>query len=296
MRIQYNFTSELDEVVERERQVVTPTQSRTAPRSAPSSSDLEQQIESYIGRLRSSGRITSNERTAWSVYDFNSGKKLVSINEDVPLQCASMVKPYVALAFFHEVNRGRFSYGSRSRSNMEAMIQRSNNSSTNWVIDQVGGPNAVQRILTRNYGDIFQNTSIVEKIPSGGRTYKNKSSAHDYSRFLFSLWNNNLPSSREMRRLMALPGRDRIYTGARRVPEGTLVYNKTGSTARLIGDMGILVARDNAGRRYPYTMIGIIEKSSRASNYGSFASSRGNTIREVSNLAYTEMKKRHDLI
>ncbi len=43
--------------------------------------------------------------------------------------------------------------------------------------------------------------------------------------------------------MMSLHGIDRLYTDVPSVPEGTRVYNKTGSTAMCCGDMGILVAR-----------------------------------------------------
>ena len=66
---------------------------------------------------------------------------------------------------------------------------------------------------------------------------------------------------------MALPKRGRIYTGVDGIPEGTQVYNKTGSTARLCADMGILNVPGPGGRRYPYTLVGIIEKEQNAPDY-----------------------------
>lgn len=275
--------------------------SRPRKFSAPDEPDvsfekLELAVENYIKGLRRKGLISSDERTAWSVYDFTTGKKVVDINEDLPLQAASMIKPFVCLAFFHEARRGRIVYGPRSRAKMEAMIQRSNNSATNWIMKQVGGPRAVQRILDRNYGYIFKQTRIVEYIPSGGRTYRNKASAHDYSRYLFALYHNRLPYSKEMKRIMNLPGRDRIYTGAHAVPKGTKVYNKTGSTSRLCGDMGILMVPGRNGRLYAYTVIGIIEKPRGARSYSRWIKARGDAIREVSNIIYYAMKSRHGLI
>jgi len=94
---------------------------------------------------------------------------------------------------------------------------------------------------------------------------------------------------------MGLPGIDRLYTDARQVPQGTQVFNKTGSTAMCCGDMGILVARGRDGKRYPYIVIGIIESGHRASSYGPWISRRADVIREVSNLVYLDMKKRHPL-
>ncbi|MEM9283083.1 MAG: serine hydrolase [Verrucomicrobiota bacterium] len=256
---------------------------------------IESQIETYIKSLRGKGVIRSHERTAWLVYDITSGRKLVSINENTQLQAASMVKPYLALAFFHQVQAGRIIYGSKSRRHMELMIQKSNNDSTNWVMQQTGGPAATQALLKRHYPSLCQHLKLVEYIPKSGRTYRNMGSAGDYGRFLTALWQGKLPEYREILRLMALPGIDRLYTDAKRVPSGTLVYNKTGSTAMCCGDMGILVARGRNGKRYPYVIVGIIESSHRTTAYGTWISRRADVIREVSNITYLGLKKHHPL-
>ena len=256
-------------------------------------SPLDLEIERYVKSLRSKGAIRSSERTAWLVYDFTSGKKLASINANHQLQAASMIKPYLALAFFHQVRAGKLSYGSTSRRHMELMIQKSNNSSTNWVMRQTGGPAATQALLKRHYPSLCRQLHLVEYVPAGGRTYRNKGSAADYGEFLNALWKGRLPHSKEILRVMGLPGRDRLYTNAKRVPPGTRVYNKTGSTAMCCGDMGILVAKGANGRSYPYAVIGIIQGGKRNKSYGSWIASRGNVIREVSNRAYLAMKQRY---
>ncbi|MGD9357216.1 MAG: serine hydrolase, partial [Chromatiales bacterium] len=235
---------------------------------------LEVAVEDYIKRLRREGKIARDERTGWAVYDFTTGEKLVTINENIQFQAASLIKPFIAAAFFHLVEQGDLIYGSKSRRHMEKMIQRSNNPSTNWVMKQVGGPRAVQRILMQHYPEIFRDVHMVVYIPANGRTYLNKASIHDYNRFLYALWKDEIPRAGEIRRLMALPGADRIYTGAKALPKGTEVYNKTGSTAHLCGDMGILNVEGPDGKRYPYTIIGIIEKQQPARNYSSWIRSR----------------------
>ena len=175
------------------------------------------------------------------------------------------------------------------------MIQHSNNASTNWVARQVGGPKAVEKVLKQQYPGIFRNTHLVEYIPANGRTYRNKASIHDYSRFLYAVWNERIAGAREIKRLMALPGSDRIYTGAHDVPKGTRVYNKTGSTARLCGDMGILSVEGKDGKRYPYTLIGVIEKEQSADNYTRWIRSRSEVIRNVSNIVYRGIAEHHDI-
>jgi beta-lactamase class A len=256
--------------------------------------DLQSSVEDYIGRLRLEGKIKDDERTAWSVYDFTSGEKLVSINEDDQFEAASMVKLFIAAAFFFKVEQGELIFGNRSRRHMELAIQHSNNASTNWMLRKIGGPIATQRILKRNYPDIFQDTRIVEYIPRGGRTYLNKASPHDYSRFLRAVWNEDISGAREIKRLMGLPGPDRIRTGIQGIPAGTRVYNKTGSTARVCGDVGILIAKGPDGKRYPYTVIGIIEKGKRARKYTTWIRSRGDVIRNVSRIIYHGIARRYD--
>jgi beta-lactamase class A len=165
------------------------------------------------------------------------------------------------------------------------MIQHSDNNATNWAMRRLGGPTAVQDLLRKNYGHILQASEIVEYIPTGGRTYRNKASARDYSRFLLALWKNEIPGAAEIKRLMALPKRDRLSTGVD-LPEDTEVYSKTGSTGHLCGDMGVLIAKGPDGRQYAYAVIGIIEKKHAARHYLSWLRSRGNIIREVSGLVY----------
>ena len=257
--------------------------------------NLEAAVENYINRLRQEGKLESDERTGWSVYDFTTGEKLVTINEDEQFQTASLVKPFIAAAFFYKVDKGELRYDRESRRQLERMIQHSNNASTNWVTRKVGGPQAVQRILKQQYPAIFQEIHLVEYIPAGGKTYRNKASVHDYSRFLYALWKEEIAGAREIKRLMALPGRDRIYTGVRGVPKGTKVYNKTGSTARVCGDMGILNIKGADGKWYPYTVIGIIEKEQNAADYTSWIRSRGDIIRNVSSLVYQSIAQNHDI-
>lgn len=255
---------------------------------------LEGEIESFIKQLRHKGKLSRDEQTAWVVYDLTTGKSIVDINADRVFQAASMIKPFVALAFFHRVKEGELIYGPKSRRNMEKMIQRSDNRATNWVIRMAGGPHKCHQILRQYYGNIFKKTHISEYIPAGGRTYKNSAVPSDYIRFLQALWNNQLPHGKEIRRLMSLPGRDRLYDGTP-IPQGTLVYNKTGSTAHLCGDMGILVPKDKNGKRYPYAVAGVIQRTSRAKNYYRWMLTRGNVIRQVSTLVYEDMKKQHKL-
>ena len=273
------------------------------PIPAAAETSLERQVEALVKRLRAQGVVQADERTSWSVYDFTAREKLVAINEDVPRQAASMIKPFVAQAFFYQASQSsQVRYTAEIRHTMERMIRKSSNTATNHLMSIVSrnagdhGPQDVERVLKRHAPGIFRETRIVEKIPAGGRTYRNLASAHDYSRFLYALWHDKMPYAQELRGLMALPNRDRISDGVKSVPDSARVYDKTGSTARLCGNMGIVVAPGRGGRSYPYTFVGIIERPSSARNYGSWIRRRSNAIRTVSNLVYLELKKRYPLV
>lgn len=258
-------------------------------------SKIEESITDYIDKLKNKGVIDNDELTGWMVYDLENDQSLVGINADVEFQAASMIKPFVALAFFHQVKAGKLTYDVQSKRQMEAMIQRSSNSATNFIMRRAGGPEQCDAILKRYYGHIFKKTEIKEYIPADGRTYLNSAPPVEYVRFLRALWNMDMPYSQEIRRVMALPGRDRLYYGTS-IPHGTLVYNKTGSTARLCGDMGILVTKTRKGKAYPYVIVGIIERKNKASDYGQWMAARGRVIRDVSTLVYEELKKDHQLL
>lgn len=282
------------EAVEQLKLVARPKITKTV-QVAAGDDNFKSSVENLIAGLRNKGIIDTEESMAWVVYDLEQDRNIVSINGDKDFQAASMIKPFVALAYFHLVNENKLSYNSQARGKMESMIQRSSNTATNWAMKQVGGPAQCNAILKKHYGHIFKKTEVKEYIPAGGRTYLNSAPPSDYVRFLRALWNQELPYSKEIRRLMALPGRDRLYYGTP-IPRGTLVYNKTGSTARLCGDMGILVPKTKKGGRYPYVVVGIIERKSKAANYGQWMNSRGQVLRQISTLVYEELKKEHQLL
>jgi len=99
-----------------------------------------------------------------------------------------------------------------------------------------------------------------------------------------------------MKHLLGLPNADRIRPSSAADPYACDVLDKTGSTAHLCGNMGIVVAQGSDGKEYPYTMIGIIEKRQRPRSYGHWIRDRGNVIREVSELVYTELRHLHPLV
>jgi beta-lactamase class A len=256
---------------------------------------LQDTIDAFIKDMRRRRLLQRDERTAWSVYDISRDVELAGINQDMPLQTASLIKPFIALAYFDAVAAGAATYTPEARRRMEAMIRDSDNGDADWFLRQLGGPAIVARSLKKKHGDILRGLSLVEYIPTNGRTFRNKASVHDYTRFLHELWADALPSSAEIKRVMQLPKRNRLMNGAKEVPLDTLLFDKTGSTSRLCGDMGILVARGKDGKSYPYILVGVIEKGGAARHYMSWIHRRGDLIRQVSNMAYKAIAARYGL-
>ena len=272
------------------------------PPAVAAGTNLQTRVANHLTSLRAQGMIGAKDKVSWSVYDFTTRQKLVAINEDVPRQAASMIKPFVCQAWFFQASQSKqIDYTPAIRKTMERMIRSSCNDSTNKLMKLVSqnaggkGPGDVERVLKRHGPGIFQDTRIVEYIPKGGRTYRNLASAGDYHRFLEAMWLSKLPYADEMRALLALSNRDRMVDGVIAMPDNVRVYDKTGSTAMLCGDMGIIVAPGEMGGTYPYTFVAIIESPVRIKAYAPWMKKRGDAIRSVSNLVYQDMKARHAL-
>lgn len=250
---------------------------------------LSKQINTAVQKMRREGRIASDERTAWEVTDIKTGNVLAAINVDVPMQCASMVKPMVIQAYLYchfLKNPKLYPLNDKVMKEMRGMIVDSNNAFTNRIFKRLGGPEGVQWILRKQAPSIFRHIHIVENIPKGGRTYLNRASASDYTRFLHAIWHQKLPGSNILKELMGIKNHDRISVKTAHIPKSITVYDKTGSTARLCGDFGIIAHRDGKGVLRPYTFTGIIEKKRSASNYSRWISARSDIMREISDMAY----------
>lgn len=291
-----SLNAETDVCISRRRLLTYSTLTAGAlafPTLAQSGSDLQKQLNWLVKRQRREGRISRHERTAWSVYDFQTRKKLVSINENRRMQAASMVKVFVALAYFylHQQAPRKYPYHAKQRRLMELMLVNSSNTATNTLMRLCKGPANVKRLCQLARKNRYAQLRIVEYIPAGGKTYRNYASARDYSRFLYDLWHNRLPSSHEIKRIMAIKNRDRIASAI--MSPKPLIIDKTGSTSMLCGNMGIVKL---SGSSQAYTFIGIIERSRRTKNYNHWIRSRGDAMRETSELVYRFMIRRYGLL
>lgn len=260
---------------------------------------LRNQLNLYIQRLRKQNQVDRDEQTSWYVYTLHDDQTWVSINGDARRQTASMIKPIIGLAYFDQALTNNWPYSVTVQRQLQYMIAHSSNSATNWFLDHLGGPRAVDRLLRRKYSHLFKETRIVEKIPPNGRTYRNRASAMDYVRFCRALWHREVPGASQLLRDMALSRTNRLVKRADNIPSHTYVMNKTGSTARLVGDFGIVIAQTRQGHQIPYVMVGVIEKNERVDGdtaYRQWRASRAKVIGKASDVVYLHLKQKYNLV
>lgn len=278
-----------ESAVQRRKSSKTPRKRKPEYQSPNISQSLEDILNNQMTIEKSSGHLPSDVNLSIVVYDHDLdpiNAELASINGDAKTQAASMIKPFVALAYLEKF-WDSYKDDSNARLALERMIQHSDNVYTNWIMQKVGGPVGVQNFLNSNYSGIFKNTEIIDYIPltdkevnmakslklvdvpSGSSYYSNLTSAQDYSRFLYALWNKtiNPEISGEILRLMSLEKEwIRVKTGIPAVPKDTVVYDKTGTTARVYGDAALMKVVHNGGS-HTFSFVGVFERPSPYPNY-----------------------------
>jgi beta-lactamase class A len=248
-------------------------------------SKLQSMVMVRIEKMKHEGHLAKDEHVSFFVYDLRENKTLASINKDMPMPVASMVKPFYALAYFKQLDLGHApAYDSSMRELLEKMIQKSDNVETNRLVKVLGGPQKVHQILRDNYGELLRHTSIVQYIPQKGDEYKNMASASDFGRFLHALTQRKLPHADDLLNLMiGEKKKNPIRIAPLNLKNRFLeIYNKTGSTAIICGDMGIMRMQDSYGNIKEFLAVGIIKKDEKATDYLSWITKRAATLRELS--------------
>lgn len=215
--------------------------------SSPHLQSLEQQLTSLLaGRTGDVGV---------AALDLNTGET-VSINGDKAYPMASTMKIAVAAAYLDQVDSGRRSLntqiaGQSARSLIEAMMVKSNNTATDILIKNLGGPAAIQQWLRHN--------NI-----QGLRVDRNIANLLADKRDLWDLRDSSTPVAmvqmlRSLERGAILSNASRAYlldvmarcaTGKNRIRgmlAGVPIAHKTGTLNNYTSDVGYLTLPD--GRR-----------------------------------------------
>lgn len=253
--------------------------------------DLETQIQHFITYLRTHGALPATEKTSFYVYDLQKGFVVADINIDEQRMAASLIKPLVMAAAYDTLSHRHVSARKRDilERDVRLSIQHSDNDATNRLIDFVGGPAAVQAYIAKT--GLFSETKVVEKIPDQGRTYRNKTSAHDLNILLNQIYHGNIVSRRASRHMLDVL---RGYTTSRvgRIL-GELagvdgLAGKTGVVYGMNGEATIMFYRNKAGQQRPFIFTALFEDvtrpHSRHRDHG-WDKSRSEMIRAVAKLA-----------
>jgi len=135
---------------------------------------------------------------------------------------------------------------------LELSITRSDNTSSDKLLELVGGPGALTRKLAAlGIPGITVKQSVREFLPARGRPHPNTGSALDLARLLARLQKGEILRAESRQTLLGFMGG--ATTGLRRlrggVPEGTPVADKTGSGpgGSATNDVGLITLPDGKG-------------------------------------------------
>lgn len=222
--------------------------------ASPELQPLEQQLSALLAGRSGEYGIAA--------LDLRNGS-VVSINGDEPFPMASTVKVAVAAAYLSQVDHGRRTLhdriGKRSAAQLiDVMLTRSDNYATDLLINDLGGPKAVQQWLSWNgLSGIRVDRTIAGLLRSRRdlRDSRDSSTPNAMLNLLRRLDSGNVlkPGSRSY--LLAAMGR--CITGKNRIrgllPYGTKVENKTGTLSGYTSDVGFITLPD--GRRIAVAMF-----------------------------------------
>lgn len=185
--------------------------------------------------------------------DLNTGQ-MVSVNGETPFPMASTVKVAIAANYMSQVEQGRRSLddtigGQSARSLMAAMLIHSNNSATDKILANLGGPTYVQNWLNQHglHGlRIDRNIAGLLAAKRDLWDVRDSSTPNAMVQLLQKLDSGALvrPSSRSyILGLMA-----QCATGRNRIPgllSGVKIEHKTGTLNGLSTDVGFITLPDN---------------------------------------------------
>lgn len=228
------------------------------------SGSLETDVQGYIDWLRSKNKVRDKDQEKIAIYvkDLHSGQVILNMNSDRQQMVASANKLYVLLGNMDQVQDGNLSYDNKLKTDLENMIRVSDNVATNRNINKVGLVK-LNSIIHEEFG--FSNT-VLDLIPTGGRTLNNKSTALDFAKYFELLHNNQLPSSSEISRILKLTASghaDRLFD---RTCMQSLQEKYGNSTLKITGGR-VKSVRDKTGYIYGVNInVGLVTAEFQTSN------------------------------
>ena len=244
-----------------------PTAGTHAPQQQGADADLSARLKAICEK--------AGGRCGVAVVHVETGSS-AAIGGDAPLPLYSVFKLPLAVEVLKEVEEGKLSLEQKVRVEpeetvpgteensalwrksserplgelLEYSIARSDNTSTDKMLELVGGPEVVtRRMRAAGLGNIEVRSSAREFLKNRDAAHPNTGAAGDLARLLALLQKGELlaPPQREV--LLAVMAR--TITGDRRlragVPAGTNVADKTGSGPSTTNDVGVVTLPDDKG-------------------------------------------------
>ncbi len=263
---------------------------------------LEVGILNYVKEVYRLKALNINDKLSIIIEDMENGEVVTSIHPEKILKSASTIKVPILHAYMIQRSERKLIENSHYKELIEKMIRFSSNSSTNNVIELLGGIENIQKILDQT--KIYKHLRLVEYIPENGRAYRNAISVSDLNTIFRELWfqriigkkfskdQNRLVSS-EMLKLLKLPGyawvKDRIKAGTCYSKNKTVnLWDKTGFVKGSNGNAGIVEINTPFGRK-AYSIVLFIERNDFNSIIGNdkkWFDNSSNHMRRISEMTY----------
>ena len=270
---------------------------------------LEASILQYMNEVYVQKKLKRKDKLSIVVQDLTTGSIVVAIRPRTSVKSASTIKVPILHAYMIQRFSGNITDSLSNKKMLEEMIRFSNNPSTNYIIELLGGTEKIQQLL--NQTKIYKELSLIEKIPEDGRSYLNKISAADLNKIFVKIWNQrvigpeysqqkNRTASKEMLYLLGLPGqawlKDRIKAGTCFSSNKLVkIWDKTGFVKGVNGNAGIVEIDTPHGRK-AYSIVMFIEREDYQSITGDAAQwseSVSHHMRRISEMTYAFISNRY---
>lgn len=255
---------------------------------------MEKEILRELDEFEQARLLIPGDELSVRVIDLKANRLIASVEANKKRMAASLIKPFVMLAVYEDMSSGRLKKTRRLEKLLRRMIVVSNNWATNKLVSILGhgnmkkGLRRVNQIISEYK---FTHTRMVEKIPPGGKTYRNYTNARDLSRFFYLLYHQKLVSPyycKLMEKKFLAVRTSRVRTRFLR-KDKVPVADKTGFVCGLNGDAGIIFLSNSFPTGHDYIFVFLAEnlKKPRGRRW---CRQKTRVIRRLSNRIYLAFK------
>jgi len=255
---------------------------------------LPEIVAAEICKLRNTRHLLNTDDISIHIHDLSRDETVVNIKADRVRNAASLIKPFVMLTVYDLAFQNKLGLTDSIETQIYKMITVSNNQSTNSLIRLVGNGSTARGLekinaTIKKYG--FRDTYLVEDIPEGGRTYRNRTSAYDLSEYFRKIYKRSIISPHYSQKMIdvLLDNHVRRIETPVLVQDGVPVADKTGYVCGTNGDSGIVFLRNINRNASDYVVSIIIENPYRPTN--GWGRRKTEVIRHLSNVVYSYFRQ-----